>query len=136
MSKQRTTEEAFRRLTLGDLSVLTGIEPVDIGEPSMMISGRPASMARIAALVALDAPEAAYRAELAREDATERLGLDELLVVLATVAEQVGTARVIAAAPRVAIAAGYDIDEALDRADEPWYERSDERGERVVGKRD
>ena len=42
------------------------------------------------------------------------LTLDDLLAVLLAVAGEVGSARVVSAAPRIALAAGYDVEAALE----------------------
>jgi hypothetical protein len=43
--------------------------------------------------------------------------LDDLLAALIAVAGSVGTPRVVSAAPRIALAAGYDVDAALEASD-------------------
>jgi len=108
-------EEMFRRLTIGEtglVAALTGRE--GRSRDLRRLDARTASLLQVGALVALDAPETAYRTTV---DDALRLGADieDLLAVLLAVAEQVGSARVIAAAPRVALAAGYDVETDLDR---------------------
>ena len=112
-----SVEEAFRRLTIGDLGMSGVIADL---EDSMgdryRLDERTESLLRIGALVALDAPPSSYRTAV---DAAERAGasLEELLAALLAVAGLVGSARVVSAAPRIALAAGYDVEEALERAD-------------------
>lgn len=106
-----SAHEGFRRLTLGDTSFL---DPALNGmRPLPMLAERTAALVRIAALVAVDAPPSAYRAAVA---AALRTGArdDDLLALLASLADVVGSARVISAAPRVALAAGYDVEAALE----------------------
>jgi hypothetical protein len=43
--------------------------------------------------------------------------LDDLLAALIAVAGSVGSPRVVSAAPRIALAAGYDVDAALEATD-------------------
>jgi hypothetical protein len=64
-------------------------------------------------LIAVDAPASSYRAAVA---AAERAGvpLEELLAVLVAIADEVGSARVLSAAPRIALAAGYDVEADLE----------------------
>ena len=73
-------------------------------------------MLQIAALIALDAPLSSYRPVV---EVAQRLGarLDDLLAVLIAVAGTVGSARIVSAAPLIALAAGYDVEEALERID-------------------
>jgi 4-carboxymuconolactone decarboxylase len=66
-------------------------------------------LVRLAALLALGAPSNAVRATVAQSvdaGATK----EEIVDVLVTVAPAVGLARVVASAPRLAVALGYDID--------------------------
>ncbi len=50
-----------------------------------------------------------------RRRGPDRAELDDLLAVLTAVAGPVGSARVISTAPRIALAAGYDVEEALEQ---------------------
>ncbi len=114
----QSAEEAFRLLTLGEPRLLVSV--VDPACPAVPrpLDERTQSLLRIGALVALDAPESAYRTAV---DTAMRAGadLDDLLAVVAAVAGVVGSARVISCAPRIAIAAGYDAEAALDRLEPP-----------------
>lgn len=108
---QRSTSEAFRRLTLGDTGFL---DPASAAAPSLPVLRNPsAALARIAALVALDAPQSAYRSavEVARRTGARD---EDLLALLSMLVDVVGSARVISAAPRIALAAGYDAEAALE----------------------
>lgn len=108
-----SAEEAFRRLTLGEPRLLASIaDPASTTIPRRL-DERTESLLRIGALIALDAPESAYRFAV---DAAMRAGadLDDLLAVVVAVAAPVGSARVVSAAPRIAIAAGYDAEADLD----------------------
>jgi hypothetical protein len=102
-----STRAAFRRLTIGDRHVLD--DPSRVALPPEL-----ATLVRITALIALDGPSVAYRKEFERSERGS-VDLDELLAVLVAVAEQVGWPRIVAAAPRIAMAAGYDVEEELDR---------------------
>ncbi len=109
-----SAEDLFRRLTLGDRALLSALEGPDgrrLGAPRLDELSE--SLLRIGALIALDAPPSSYRAEV---DAALASGasLEELLAVLIAVALPVGSAKVFSAAPRIALAAGYDVDEALE----------------------
>ena len=108
-----TAEEAFRRLTIGETSVLAGRPSVAGNLPATRLDGRTDALLRLAALVAVGAQPSSYRSVV--QDAT-RYGarIDDLLGVLMAVADTVGTARVVAAAPAIALAAGYDVEAALE----------------------
>lgn len=103
--------ESLRRLTIGDESTLTRL--VGLAKDSGTSQSHEAISARLAALIATDAPEASYRAVLA-DTAPGRADLDYILTILVAVAEEAGSARVFAAAPRIAAASGYDIEADLD----------------------
>jgi 4-carboxymuconolactone decarboxylase len=101
-------EQLLRRLALNDENavdlVLAGGSGADL-KPAM--ASKVDLLVRLGALVALGAATASLRrtVELARgAGATE----DELVGVLVAVAPTVGLARVVAAAPKLAIAIGYD----------------------------
>ena len=108
-------EATFRRLTIGEPGLITALANRDgRGRDLRRLDPRTASLLQVGALIALDAPEPAYRTAV---DDALRVGADieDLLSVLLAVAEQVGYARVIGAAPRIALAAGYDVEADLDR---------------------
>ncbi len=110
-------EEIFRRLTIGEPGLVAALaDRAGRGRGLRRLDAQTASLLQVGALVALDAPETAYRTAV---DDALRLGADieDLLAVLLAVAEEVGSARVIAAAPRVALAAGYDVEADLDRSE-------------------
>jgi 4-carboxymuconolactone decarboxylase len=114
-----SAEETFRRLTIGEPALLAAIADLDDAEPAVArLDERTEALIRVGALVALDAPQSSYHAAV---EAAQLAGasLDDLLTVLVAVAGSVGSARVVSAAPRIALAAGYDIDAALERSDRP-----------------
>jgi alkylhydroperoxidase/carboxymuconolactone decarboxylase family protein YurZ len=114
-----TAEDGFRRLAIGDQRLLAsacGLEGTTADLPRL--DARTEALLRIAALVALDAPPSSFRTEV--DDALRTgAGLPDLLAVLVGVAGIVGSARVVSAAPRIALAAGYDVEVALEQAEAP-----------------
>ena len=109
-----STEEAFRRLTIGEPSFVAYLG--DGGGPdraARTLDARTEALLRISALIAIDAPASSYRCAV---ESAQRAGarLDDLLAVLLAVSGTVGSARVISAAPRLALAAGYDVEAALE----------------------
>jgi 4-carboxymuconolactone decarboxylase len=109
-----SAQEAFRRLTIGDTDLLgTATDPPS---PSLLpgrLDARTEALLQLAALVALDAPPSSYRTVV---EAAQRAGvrLEELVAVLVSLAATVGSARVMSAAPSIALAAGYDVEVALE----------------------
>jgi alkylhydroperoxidase/carboxymuconolactone decarboxylase family protein YurZ len=107
-------EEAFRRLTIGDTGLIVSLGDEDAPRRlGVRLDPRTEALVRIGALIALDAPPASFRCAV--EDA-QRVGArqEDLLATLMAVAGTVGTARVVSAAPRIALAAGYDVEAALE----------------------
>lgn len=112
-----TAEDGFRRLTIGDHRLLAsacGLDATPFDLPRL--DARTEALLRIAALVALDAPPSSFRTEV---DDALRAGarLSDLLALLVGVAGIVGSARVVSAAPRISLAAGYDVEAALEQAE-------------------
>jgi 4-carboxymuconolactone decarboxylase len=109
-----SAEDGFRRLTIGDRSLIASMCSLE-GRASEVhrLDARTEALLRIGALVALDAPPSSYLAEV---ETAQRAGagMDDLLAVLVAVAGTVGSPRVVSAAPRIAMAAGYDVEAALE----------------------
>ena len=81
------------------------------------LAPRELMLARIAALIAVDAPPASY---LANARAAEDSGVtaDDLQGVMIAVAPVVGTARVVSAGSKILRALGFAIEVAAEMADE------------------
>jgi 4-carboxymuconolactone decarboxylase len=79
---------------------------------------RAATLACLAALVALRASPSSYRVCVDRALAAGA-SVDDVIAMLKVVAPSIGLARVVAAAPGLALALGYDIDSALETLDLP-----------------
>ena len=102
-------EELLRRLTVGDARLLHALADAPAGEGRGGVGARTRGLVRLAALIAADASTTSLRwaAELAwGAGATD----EEIVGVLLTVAEAVGLERAVSAAPRLALAIGYDIE--------------------------
>jgi alkylhydroperoxidase/carboxymuconolactone decarboxylase family protein YurZ len=108
-----SAEEVFRRLTVGDPAVLAALTAPTSTPGVRHLAGRTEELLRLGALIALDAPPSSYRTVV---EAALRAGarLEDLAAVLFAVAGTVGSARVVSAAPRIALAAGYDVEVALE----------------------
>ena len=109
-----SAEEGFRRLTIGDPALVRSVSGPDVRPfDAPCLDARTEALLQIAALIALDAPPSSYRPVV---EAAQRAGtrLEELLAVLVAVAGTVGTVRIVSAAPKIAMAAGYDVEAALE----------------------
>jgi alkylhydroperoxidase/carboxymuconolactone decarboxylase family protein YurZ len=106
-------EELLRRLALNDEETVryaVGAGPAPPAE-AWALDPRTAALVRLAALLSIGATTASCRAtvELAyAAGATD----DEIVGVLVAVAPVVGAACVVAAAPRLALAIDYDLEDA------------------------
>jgi 4-carboxymuconolactone decarboxylase len=100
------THEALAALSAGSAEALQEI--VGLREDHRRTSSldkRSFALARLAALIALDAPPACYAREV--ESALDAgVSSEDILGVLHAVAPQVGGARVVAAAPEIMLALG------------------------------
>ena len=111
-------EERLRRLALHDDHLIRAMLAIDPGQAEVSgLDPKSCALVRLGALVALDAPWVSYhwgvQWALAAGATT-----DEIVATLMAVAPVTGVARVVAAAPELALALGYDLDAAF----EAWTE--------------
>ncbi|WP_104165152.1 carboxymuconolactone decarboxylase family protein [Cryobacterium sp. N22] len=97
----------LRRLAISDSRAMDKI--AETGWESTTLSPKTLALTRLAALVAIGASEPSF-GDLA--DAAVGAGAtpDEIVDVLIGVKAVVGAPRIVAAAPKVALALGYDLD--------------------------
>jgi alkylhydroperoxidase/carboxymuconolactone decarboxylase family protein YurZ len=110
-------EETFRRLAIGGPGLSAELAELDDRDPpAFQLDDRTESLVRVAVLVTLDAPQSSYQGAV---EAAIRAGasLDDLIATLLAIKDFVGSPRVVSAAPRIALAAGYDVDAALEATD-------------------
>ena len=117
MDDTRTArEELLRRLAAGDETLLRSILAITPSDAQPSHEGRRGTLPQAtSALVVLAALLAAGGSTTSLRWAVElaaRAGVhhDDVIEVLLTVAAVLGSARVVAAAPRLALAIGYDIE--------------------------
>lgn len=109
-----SVEESFRRLTIGDPTLVAVITDHESRTAALRwLDPRTEALLRVAALVSLDAPQSSYRAPIADAIAAGAR-LEDFYAVLSAIAPDVGSARVVSAAPRIATLAGYDVEAALE----------------------
>jgi alkylhydroperoxidase/carboxymuconolactone decarboxylase family protein YurZ len=112
----QSSEELLRRLAIGDRTLIAALAGPENDQPeAARLDELTAALIRVAVLVPLDAPQSSYQAAV---EAAMRAGasLDDLLATLVATIEAVGVPRVVSAAPRIALAAGYDVDAAIEQA--------------------
>jgi 4-carboxymuconolactone decarboxylase len=107
-------EDALRRLALNDeQSLRLALDTGSLGLATSRLDPKTHALTRLAALLSMGAPAASCRwcAERAQEaGATE----EEVAGVLWAIGPVVGLAGVVAAAPTLALAIGYDVEAAFD----------------------
>ena len=108
-------EHILRRLAVSDDSFVESIlgdERTNLATSTL--DPKSHALARIAALVAIDAEPASYMwtVESARRSGATN---DEIVGVLIAIVSAVGTGRVVAAAAKLGLALGYDVADALER---------------------
>jgi len=110
-------KRTLRTLTLGDDSYIDALLREEPANASLAGTDlRAHALIRIAALIALDAAPPSY---LSAVQAGLEAGLpcDDVVGTLIAVLSIVGVPRVVAAAPKLALALGYDVAEALERVE-------------------
>jgi 4-carboxymuconolactone decarboxylase len=121
-------EGLLRRLTLNEEHVLES----EFGLRMSPIPGRSCdpkleALARLSALIAVGGVPASFQwATAAASDAGA--SAEDMIAALTAIAPIVGMARIVAAAPVLALALGYDVDEALERLIERPQDQIDPRG--------
>ena len=77
------------------------------------LTAQQAALARLAALVALDGAQVSF-IQVVEEALSAGASVDDLVGTLIAVMPSTGSDRVVSAAPKLALALGYDIDAALE----------------------
>ena len=106
----------LRRIAVRDDRYIDGLLQAESASATIAgLDDRSHALIRIAALVASDATPPAYMNSV---EAALNAGAshDEIVGVLIAVLPLVGIARVVTAAPNLALAIGYDVSEALEVA--------------------
>ena len=114
----RELEDQLRRLSINDASCLDSyLRSTGPCEDVAGLDPRSAALVRIAALVAMDGPAPAFEHATSSAMAAGA-SKEDVVGVLSASAPIVGSAHVVAAAPRIARALGYDIDARLEGLDD------------------
>ena len=109
-------KERLCRLALHDDAFVEGILSAESAPPELAFDQRTASLVRLAAMIAVDAAPSSFQhtVELAL-GAGATTG--EIVGTLEAVAPVTGAARVVLCAPKLALALGYDVEEAIEKLD-------------------
>jgi len=115
--------ERLRRLSMSDrrsvLEVLGGDhEAGETGLGSIALDPRTVALVRVAALVALDGPAPSFDAAVSVALAAGA-SPDDIVDTMIAVGPTVGSAHLVSAAPKLALALGHDIESDLEGLDPP-----------------
>lgn len=114
--------ERLRRLSINDRryleTIMGGSATADPTPGETTLDPRTSALARVAVLVAMDGPEAAFDCAVAGALAAGATA-DEIVDVLVAVGPTVGSAHLVSAAPKVALGLGHDVAGDLERLDPP-----------------
>ena len=115
MSQKVGFQETLRRLTMIDEVFVEGQAGLGLACASAL-DGKTAALLRLGAAVAIGSPGVCLEWSTSRAlaaGATE----EEITDILVVIAPVTGLSRIVAAAPEVAIALGYDVEAALEEPD-------------------
>ena len=107
-------QETLRKLAVRDDAYVDLLLSDDrANEAASRLEGKSRALVRIGALIAVDAAPPSYMEAI---EAARRWGAstDEITGCLIAVLPTVGVARVVSAAPKVALGLGYDVEAALE----------------------
>jgi alkylhydroperoxidase/carboxymuconolactone decarboxylase family protein YurZ len=104
--EKSVTSDSLARAAAAEPDVLA--ERFGLARVDEALHGRERALARLAALVALDAPPAAYAREVAAAGESGATP-EDVLDTLRAVADLVGSAKVVAAAPEIMLALGMSL---------------------------
>ena len=107
-------KETLRRLALNDERFVESV--LGMGHDTVEVSRldkKTHALVRLGAALAIDAAPSSYQANVEVALAAGA-NIDEIVGTLIAVAPTVGLARVVSAAPELALALGYDVDAALE----------------------
>ena len=102
----------YRKIAIGDEAAMTSLFAESEGLPTLL-DARMSAVAHLAALIVVDAGAPAYQREV-RIALGAGLSPDQITGVLLAVAPIAGSALVMSAAPKLALALGYDVDAGLE----------------------
>jgi 4-carboxymuconolactone decarboxylase len=105
--------EHLRRLALHDDALLEAIAVEGSSFAPHVIDERTEALARVAATVAVDGASASFQRVVAYALAAGATS-DEIVATLEAVTPVIGAARTVVSAPKLALALGYDVEQALE----------------------
>jgi alkylhydroperoxidase/carboxymuconolactone decarboxylase family protein YurZ len=109
-------KEHLRRLAVHDDALVEEILSEQTIRPVLGLDERTAALVRVAATIAVDAAPSSFQHAVAFALAAGATN-GEIVATLEAVTPVAGAARVVLCAPKLALALGYDVEEALGTLD-------------------
>jgi 4-carboxymuconolactone decarboxylase len=109
-------KERLRRLALHDDTFLDMLLADESTPSSSVLGAKTAALVRVAATMAVDAAPSSVQHTVEHALAAGAR-CDEIVAVLEAVMPVTGAVRVVSAAPKLALALGYDVEDALEQLD-------------------
>jgi 4-carboxymuconolactone decarboxylase len=108
-------KEHLRRLAVHDKTLVGSLADVPRSADGAL-DEKTAALVRVAATIAVDAATASFQhaVEAALSAGATK---DEIVATLEAVTPVTGTPRIVSSAPKIALALGYDVEEALEELD-------------------
>ncbi len=103
-------ETLLRQLSIGDEASLTN----ELPDSAHVLEERTAALVRLSALIMRDSPLASYQ-RAANTALDAGVSVDEMLALLPLLAQLAGSTAVFNAAPKLAMALGYDVETGLEQ---------------------
>ena len=115
-AKMDDYKEHLRRLAVHDDALLEMIAAAGSSFVTSVMDQRTEALLRIAAAIAVDAAPSSFQHAVAHALAAGATS-NEIVATLDAVTPVTGAARVVQCVPKVALALGYDVEEALELLD-------------------
>jgi hypothetical protein len=106
-------EEVLRRLAIGDPAYCRRLMTPGADRPGLALDARSAALVRLSGSITAG-PAAPLLGQRVADAISAGLDFDEVVASLLTLAPTLGVDRLVAVAPDLARALGYDIDAALE----------------------
>ncbi len=119
-------KDRLRRLALNDDQFVQAVLGMDLASVEMSgLDAKTHALVRLGALLAVDAAPSSYHGSVEAAFAAGA-NVDEVVGTVIAIAPSVGLARVVSAAPELALALGYDVDAALEASEDESPASEDE----------
>ena len=109
-------KEHLRRLTVHDDALVEAIAAEGNSFAASVLDERTTALVRLAAIIAVNAAPSSFQHAVTLA-LTVGATKDEIVATLEAVTPVTGAARVVSSAPKLALALGYDVEDALEQFD-------------------